>query len=147
MRGTRIRTGRDQYNSPIAIDIKGQPFSRTDAYRRKRLTKCVGALPSSRTISVCLTAPPSMGSRDNKSLALALVEATPRLTMLSNRERRGFAPNSSYELGRGRRLVLEPSTSLWNRPRGSSLRSSKEERGGVSLEDGGSWEVGVDPPP
>jgi hypothetical protein len=40
--------------------------------------------------------------------------------MLSKRERRGLAPNSSYELGRGLRRVLAPSTSLWNRPRGGA---------------------------
>lgn len=38
--------------------------------------------------------------------------------MLSKRDRCGLAPNSSYELGRGRRRELAPSTSLWNRPRG-----------------------------
>jgi len=38
--------------------------------------------------------------------------------MLSKRDRRGLAPNSSYELGRGRRREPAPSTSLWNRPRG-----------------------------
>lgn len=40
--------------------------------------------------------------------------------MLSKRDRRcGRNPNSSYELGRGRRRrELAPSASLWNRPRG-----------------------------
>jgi hypothetical protein len=40
--------------------------------------------------------------------------------MLSKRDRRGLAPNSSYELGRGLRRELAPSTSLWNRPRGGA---------------------------
>ena len=52
--------------------------------------------------------------------------------MLSKRDRRGFAPNSSYELGRGLRRELAPSTSLWNRPRGADacmdpLAASKPE--------------------
>ena len=42
--------------------------------------------------------------------------------MLSKRDRRcALKPNSSYELGRGRRRrELAPSVSLWNRPRGGS---------------------------
>lgn len=52
------------------------------------------------------------------SLALALLVTTPRFTILSYLDRRGFAPSSSYELGRGFLRELDPSTSLWKRPRG-----------------------------
>ena len=70
-------------------------------------------MPSSRTISVWRTALPSYESRDMRSLALALLEATPRLTMLSNRDRLGgFAPYSSNEFGRGFLRELVASTSL-----------------------------------
>jgi hypothetical protein len=84
--------------------------------------------------SVFRDALPSTALRPIRSLALAFSpDATPRLTMLSKRDRRGLAPNSSYELGRGRRRELAPSTSLWNRPRGGSgrvdpLPTSKVER-------------------
>src|SRR5260221_459696 len=53
------------------------------------------------------------------------------LTMLRC-DRRGFALNLSYELGRSLRRELAPSTSLWNRPRGAAacmdpLAGSKPE--------------------
>jgi hypothetical protein len=67
-------------------------------------------------IKACRTKLPSNESRVRRSLALVLPDATPRFIMLSNLERDGLAPSSSYELGRGRRLLV-PSTSLWKRPR------------------------------
>src|SRR5579863_3223664 len=84
--------------------------------------------------NVCRNMLPSVASRAIRSLAIAVSpDATPRLTMLSKRDRRGLAPNSSYELGRGRRRELGPSTSLWNRPRGGgacvdALPTSEVER-------------------
>ena len=98
-----------------------QALSPRYPHEKKKLTKCVGDLPSSLTTNVCRDILPSVISRAIRSLALGCSpDATPRFTMLSKRDRRdGLAPNSSYELGRGRgRRELAPSTSLWKRPRG-----------------------------
>ena len=89
--------------------------------RSRELTNWVGGLPSSLIMSVFRTTLPSTESLVIKSLALALLVATPKLTMLSILERLGLAPSSSYELGRARRV--DPSTSLWKRPRGKRGRS------------------------
>jgi hypothetical protein len=103
-----------------------------------RLTYWTAGLPSSLTISVWRM---STESRELMSLAFGLLETTPRLTILSKRERPGFEPCMSKELGRGRRRELAPSTSLVNRPRGTlglsatlpksmSSRSAAEVRAG-----------------
>jgi hypothetical protein len=75
-----------------------------------KLTKCVGGFPSSLITSLLRTALSSNESRDIRSLALAIPDPTPKLTILSNLDR---APSSSYELGLGRLFEFEePSISL-----------------------------------
>lgn len=79
--------------------------------------KCVDPFPSSLTTNVCRDTLPSVVSRVIKSLAFACSpDAAPRLTVLSNYERRGLAPNSSHESGRG--LLCEFDPPLGNRPCG-----------------------------